>query len=270
MRYPLIGKKQIIIGNEVFDPELVADEAASINLTPATTEINSQAGTINVPNGAFDEVSASVTLIFPDIETMARVWPGLAKRGENKAIGTQVRFGADECVSAEPVPVIIHNACDATSENDIRIPAGIVQAGGEFTVSIGDPFSVEVNITPTKTDEGYVVFGPGRLDAFSAYNPETGQYEPVYTDTETLTVAPTTVSVQVDKTATVTATITPATAAPATVESADETKVAASIVDNTITITGKAATDANRPVNVTVNSGDKSVTIPVTVTAAAA
>lgn len=269
MQYPLIGKKVVFIGNERFDPELVADEAATITITPSTTEINSQDGTINVPNGAFDEISASITLIFPDIATMARVWPGLAKKAENAAIGTQIRFGAAECVTSEAVPVVIHNYCDTTSENDIRIPGGIVQAGGEFSVTIGDPFSVEVNITPTKTDEGYVVFGPGRLDVLSAYNPETATYEEVYAATESITANPANVSVQAGKSTNVALTITPDNAAPATATSADETKVKVTVSGKTLNVSGVAATVANKPVTVTAKSGDKSVNIPVTVTAAA-
>lgn len=176
--YRLVGKKIVYIGQETFDPDLVSDEAATITLTPSTTEISSQDGTIQVPNGAYDEISASITLIIDSIETLMKIFPGLSKKATYAgATGGQVTFGGGECMSTEPVPVVIHNFCDEGSDQDIYIPKAIIQAGGEFTVSLGDPFTLEVNITPTKSTEGYVRFGEGKLDAKSHYNPDTQSYE---------------------------------------------------------------------------------------------
>lgn len=175
--YKLIGKKTVYIGQEQFDPELVADEVGTITLTPSTTEVASQDGTIQVPNGAYDEISASINLIIPNVETLMRIWPGLAKKATfNEGKTGQVVFGAADCASLTPVPVVIHNACDETSDQDIRIPQAIVQPGGEFTVSLTDPFNLTVNITPTKGTEGYVVFGEGMIDKASHYDPETQKY----------------------------------------------------------------------------------------------
>lgn len=182
MKYPMIGKKGLYIGGNYFPPELVADDAGTITITPSTTDVSSQSGTISVPNGAYDEVSASVTIIINDVATLMKVFPGLAmpaQFGDGKT--GQVHFGADSCQSTEPVMVVIHNVCEDGSSQDIRIPQALIQAGGEFDISLGDPFSLEVNITPLPSTEGYVVFGEGDLTKKSKYNPTTQKYEPVQT-----------------------------------------------------------------------------------------
>ena len=47
--YPLIGKKTVYIDDLVISPDFVQDEVGTITLTPGTTEVASQSGTINVP-----------------------------------------------------------------------------------------------------------------------------------------------------------------------------------------------------------------------------
>lgn len=180
--YPLIGKKEVIIGNELFPPELVQDDGATITITPSTTDVPSQAGTISVPNGAYDEISASVNIIINSVATLMKIFPGLSKPAQfgNGATG-QVHFGASSCQTTEPVPVIIRNVCDDGSSQDIRIPQALIQAGGEFDISQGDPTVLEVDITPLPTSEGYVVFGEGDLTQKSKWDVTSGQYKPVET-----------------------------------------------------------------------------------------
>lgn len=175
--FELIGKKQVIIGSEVFDPELVVDEAATITVTPQTIDVPSQEGTTSVPNGAFDEISGHVSLIVPNVQTLMRIFPSLAVPATFGGGKTgQVRFGASSCKSQGTVPIIIHNVCDTGSAQDIRIPAALIQNGAEFTISQGDPVTVDVNFTPTKTPEGYVIFGEGLLDSPSKFDPEQMKY----------------------------------------------------------------------------------------------
>ena len=46
-----MGRKVIYIGNTMIPSRLVSGEAATITVTPATTEIESQVGTYTIPNG---------------------------------------------------------------------------------------------------------------------------------------------------------------------------------------------------------------------------
>ncbi|WP_179394729.1 Ig-like domain-containing protein [Lacticaseibacillus absianus] len=82
-----------------------------------------------------------------------------------------------------------------------------------------------------------------------------------------MTLAPTTTSLEVGKTADVVVTIAPldATDKTVTAKSADESKVTAAVTGTTVTLTGVAATDT--PVSVTVTVGGKTATVAVTVIA---
>ena len=190
--YPFIGKKEVIIGNELFPPELVQDDGATVTITPSTTDVSSQSGTISVPNGAYDEISASVNIIINSVATLMKIFPNLSKAASfgNGATG-QVHFGASTCQTTTPVPVIIRNVCDDGSSQDVRIPQALIQAGGEFDISQGDPTVLEVDITPLPSTEGYVVFGEGDLEQKSKWDVTSGQYKPVETSpAPTKSIAP--------------------------------------------------------------------------------
>ena len=65
--YPLIGKKTVYIDDMVISPDYVQDEVGIITLTPGTTEVASQSGTINVPNGSYEEMSFELNIICPSV-----------------------------------------------------------------------------------------------------------------------------------------------------------------------------------------------------------
>lgn len=178
MDYPLIGKKTVYIGQEQFDPELVSDEGATVTLTPATMDISSQAGTVSIPTGSYEEMSVTITLIINSVETLMRIFPDIAKKATyTGANGTgQVVFGGGECKAISTKPIVIHNACDTGSSQDVYIPAGLIQNGGEFAIGGTDPTTLELNITPMANEKGYVIFGEGMLDSASHYDPETMAY----------------------------------------------------------------------------------------------
>lgn len=181
--YSLVGRKTVYIGSETIDSEFLAAEAATITVTPSSTEFDSQLGTYSIPNGSFEELSVTLTLLIPNIRFLGKIFPGLWVEGyEDEDTGEtmgQVRFGATECRTVDPVPVVIHNTCADGSEDDIQIPQALIAQGGEFTVSRDDPFELEVTITPMPGTEGAIIMGVGDLEGKSLYNPETQEYEQV-------------------------------------------------------------------------------------------
>lgn len=184
MTYPLVGKKTVYIDGEEFGPEYVSTDGITVTVTPSTTDVESLDGTISVPNGGFEELSGTVNLIIPDIETLARVFPEATAKGK---AGTQVKFGAGTCITPTPKKIVIHPTCDTDSTNDVYIPQALVLVGGEFTFS-GDPTVIELGFTPLKTPEGYVIMGVGDLEHPSLYNPETMQYEPIKSPVESVAI----------------------------------------------------------------------------------
>lgn len=200
--YPLIGKKTVYIDDLVISPDFVQDEVGTITLTPGTTEVASQSGTINVPNGSYEEMSFELNIICPSVRFLGMLFPELYHNAKFKRVISgsmsetgQVRFGGNECVSNTPRDIIIHNVCDGhSSAQDFRIPQALISAGGEFTVSLSDPFVVTLSGTMTSGANGAVVMGELDLDNPSYYDEDSGTIKTDTTQITALTASPANIS----------------------------------------------------------------------------
>lgn len=210
--YPLIGKKTVYIDDMVISPDYVQDEAGTITLTPGTTEVSSQSGTINVPNGSYEEMSFELNIICPSVRYLGMLFPELYHNAKFKRVISgslsetgQVRFGGTECVSNTPRDIIIHNVCDGhSSAQDFRIPQALISAGGEFTVSLSDPFMVTLSGSMTPGANGAVVMGELDLDTPSYYNEDSGTIKTESVQVTALTASPANISGKVGDHVTVT------------------------------------------------------------------
>lgn len=235
--YPLIGKKTVYIDDLVISPDYVQDEAGSITLTPGTTEVASQSGTINVPNGSYEEMSFELNIICPSVRYLGMLFPELYHNAKFKRVISglmsetgQVRFGGNECVSNTPRDIIIHNVCDGhSSAQDFRIPQALISAGGEFTVSLSDPFVVKLSGSMASGANGAVVMGELNLDTPSYYDEDSGTIKKENVQVTALTAFPANISGKINDhvtvnvmaspngaTGTITATVAEATKAVAT------------------------------------------------------
>jgi hypothetical protein len=204
--YPLIGKKTVYIDDLVISPDYVQDEAGSITLTPGTTEVASQSGTINVPNGSYEEMSFELNIICPSVRYLGMLFPELYHNAKFKRVISglmsetgQVRFGGTECVSNTPRDIIIHNVCDGhSSAQDFRIPQALISAGGEFTVSLSDPFVVTLSGSMASGANGAVVMGELDLNSPSYYDEGSGAIKTDTTQITALTASPKNISGKVN------------------------------------------------------------------------
>lgn len=204
--YPLIGKKTVYIDDLVISPDFVQDEVGKISLTPGTTEVASQSGTINVPNGSYEEMSFELNIICPSVRFLGMLFPELYHTAKFKRVISgsmsetgQVRFGANECVSNTPRDIIIHNVCDGhSSAQDFRIPQALISAGGEFTLSLSDPFVVTLSGSMTPGANGAVVMGELDLDNPSYYDEDSGTIKTDNGQVTALTASPTNISGKVN------------------------------------------------------------------------
>jgi hypothetical protein len=200
--YPLIGKKTVYIDDLVISPDYVQDEAGSITLTPGTTEVASQSGTINVPNGSYEEMSFELNIICPSVRYLGMLFPELYHDAKFKRVISglmsetgQVRFGGNECVSNTPRDIIIHNVCDGhSSAQDFRIPQALISVGGEFTVSLSDPFVVKLSGSMASGANGAVVMGELGLDTPSYYDEDSGTIKTENVQVTALTASPANIS----------------------------------------------------------------------------
>jgi hypothetical protein len=204
--YPLIGKKTVYIDDLVINPDYVQDEAGNITLTPGTTEVASQSGTINVPNGSYEEMSFELNIICPSVRYLGMLFPELYHNAKFKRVISglisetgQVRFGSNECVSNTPRDIIIHNVCDGhSSAQDFRIPQALISAGGEFTVSLSDPFVVKLSGSMASGANGSVVMGELDLDTPSYYDEDSGTIKTENVQITSLTASPANISGKVN------------------------------------------------------------------------
>lgn len=200
--YPLIGKKTVYIDDLVISPDYVQDEVGSITLTPGTTEVASQSGTINVPNGSYEEMSFELNIICPSVRYLGMLFPELYHNAKFKRVISgslsetgQVRFGGNECVSNTPRDIIIHNVCDGySSAQDFRIPQALISAGGEFTVNLSDPFVVTLSGSMASGANGAVVMGELDLDTPSYYDEDSGTIKTGNVQVTALTASPANIS----------------------------------------------------------------------------
>lgn len=271
--YPLIGKKTVYIDDMVIPPDYVQDEVGTITLTPSTTEIASQSGTIKVPNGSYDEMSFELNIICPSVRFLGMLFPELYHNAKFKRVisGTtsetgQVRFGGNECVSNTPRDIIIHNVCDGhSSAQDFRIPQALISAGGEFKVSLGDPFVVTLSGTMTSSPEGAVVMGELNLDNPSYYDETTGTIATTTNQITSLTATPRNTTCKVNESVKVTVTASPE-GASGTITTEASTAGAATATDNgdgTWTITAKKP----GPLSIAFKSGSAQANISLDVEA---
>lgn len=200
--YPLIGKKTVYIDDFVISSDFVQDEVGTITLTPGTTEVASQSGTINVPNGSYEEMSFELNIICPSVRFLGMLFPELYHNAKFKRVISgsmsetgQVRFGGNECVSNTPRDIIIHNVCDGhSSAQDFRIPQALISAGGEFTVNLSDPFVVTLSGSMTSGANGAVVMGELDLDNPSYYDEDSGTIKTENVKITALTASPANIS----------------------------------------------------------------------------
>lgn len=215
--YPLIGKKTVYIDDMIIPPDYIQDEVGTITLTPSTTEIASQSGTIKVPNGSYDEMSFEINIICPSVRFLGMLFPELYHNAKFKRVisGTtsetgQVRFGGNECVSSTPRDIIIHNVCDGqSSAQDFRIPQALISAGGEFKVSLSDPFTVTLSGTMTASPTGAVVMGELDLNTPSYYDETTGAIKTAESSITELHAMPSTITGKANDVAKITVTALP-------------------------------------------------------------
>lgn len=200
--YPLIGKKTVYIDDMIIPPDYIQDEVGTITLTPSTTEIASQSGTIKVPNGSYDELSFELNIICPSVRFLGMLFPELYHNASFKRVISgsisetgQVRFGGNECISNTPRDIIIHNICDGhSSAQDFRIPNALISAGGEFKVSLSDPFIVTLTGTMASGSEGAVIMGELDLTKPSHYDETTGSIKPDESQITGLKATPSTIT----------------------------------------------------------------------------
>ena len=155
-----------------------------------------------MPNGSYEEMSFELNIICPSVRYLGMLFPELYHNAKFKRVISgalsetgQVRFGGKECVSNTPRDIIIHNVCDGhSSAQDFRIQQALISAGGEFTVSLSDPFVVTLSGSMVPGTNGAVVMGELDLNTPSYYDEDSGTIKTGSVQVTALTASPANIS----------------------------------------------------------------------------
>lgn len=178
----LAGNYEMSVGDVTIPAELLGD--LSPNYEEGEISADTQAGTITTPSGKPETSQFTFNLFLPRKNAMkylAVIWPGAYSAPINEAQESgRLAFGSKACQAREPQVYNIHNLCDTTDDNDIRIPAGVAKMVFNPTLSTSDAVSLEVQVSMQPDEDGNrIYFGTGDLSQPSRWDATTQKTVPV-------------------------------------------------------------------------------------------
>lgn len=190
--FSLMKRKEIIIGDNVIPSNMIASKACDLDISEDLTKIESQAGTLQYPNGSFE---FTITLHFnvPNVAFLQSLFPDLYKTATYDKQAGNISWGTDMVSNLDPVPVVLRNANAEDSTQDIYIPAALLSIDGGFSFEDGKATTVDINVTALDSGNGAVYMGCGSLVMPTLFDPDKGEYVENVT-ADDLTTSPETVT----------------------------------------------------------------------------
>lgn len=191
--FNLMKRKEVIIGNNIIPSNLLASKACDLDISEDLTKIESQAGTLQYPNGSYE---FTITLHFnvPNVNFLNLLFPSLYQTASYDKSAGRISFGADNdtVTNINPVPVVLRNAIAEDSTEDIYIPNALLSIDGGFSFESGKATTVDINVTALNEGDGAVRLGCGSLVMPTLYDADKGAYVENVTNND-LTLTPETV-----------------------------------------------------------------------------
>lgn len=189
--FSLMKRKEIIIGENVIPSNMIASKACDLDISEDLTKIQSQAGTLQYPNGSYE---FTITLHFnvPNVAFLQSLFPDLYKTATYDKQAGNISWGTDMVSNLDPVPVVLRNANAEDSTEDIYIPAALLSIDGGFSFEDGKATTVDINVTAMDSGEGAIRLGCGSLVMPTLFDPDKGAYVENVTSDD-LTTTPETV-----------------------------------------------------------------------------
>lgn len=192
--FNLMKRKEVIIGNNIIPSNLLASKACDLDISEDLTKIESQAGTLQYPNGSYE---FTITLHFnvPNVNFLNLLFPSLYQAASYDKNAGRISFGADNdtVTNITPVPVVLRNAIAEDSTQDIYIPNALLSIDGGFSFESGKATTVDINVTALNEGDGAVRLGCGSLLMPTLYDADKGMYVENVTAND-LTVSPETIT----------------------------------------------------------------------------
>lgn len=192
--FNLMKRKEVIIGNNIIPSNLLASKACDLDISEDLTKIESQAGTLQYPNGSYE---FTITLHFnvPNVNFLNLLFPSLYQAASYDKNAGRISFGADNdtVTNITPVPVVLRNAIAEDSTQDIYIPSALLSIDGGFSFESGKATTVDINVTALNDGDGAVRLGCGSLLMPTLYDADKSMYVENVTAND-LTVSPETIT----------------------------------------------------------------------------
>ena len=155
------GKAELAIGSLVIEPQFLSD--ITVTFQEGTRTSTSLAGTINRPSGSIETAQIEGNFILPSMDALKTLYGELYEEADSASLSGRIRIGGSDCVAQTTKPVNIHYSCEANSDNDFHVFAGLVQLNLSLAYNSGDNLVTPFTILAQPTSDGYAIAGPGSL-----------------------------------------------------------------------------------------------------------
>lgn len=158
------GKAELAVGTTTIEPQFLGD--MTVTFKEGTRSTTSLGGVIETPSGTLQEAKIKGTFILPSMDALKVLYSHLYETptGQGANLSGRIKFGSNECTSQDPKQVNIHYTCEANSDNDVHINAGLVLLDFDATYNDSDSLTVPFTILSQPDENGeYGFAGAGDL-----------------------------------------------------------------------------------------------------------
>ena len=155
------GKAELAIGTLVIEPQFLGD--MTVTFQEGTRTSTSLAGTINRPSGQIETATIEGNFILPSMDALKVLYGEMYEEGTGEGLSGRIRIGGQDCTAQTTKPVNIHYSCEANSDNDFHVFAGLVQLNLSLAYNAGDNLVTPFTIMAQPTSDGYAIAGAGDL-----------------------------------------------------------------------------------------------------------
>lgn len=174
------GKAELAIGTNVIDPQFLSD--MTVTFQEGTRTTNSLGGVITRPSGLLTTAQVTGNFILPSMDALKLLYEDIyeAPTGTAADLSGRIVFGSNDCQARTTKVCNIHYTCEANSNNDVHLNAGLIQL--DFTATYNDADSLTVPFTilaqPDSNGE-YGFAGAGSLTQKTLWDAESQEFVPV-------------------------------------------------------------------------------------------
>lgn len=163
------GKATIEFGG-VSIPSYMLSEI-SVEISEATRERSTLAGTFRRPSGTIENAQAVVTMYLRNVEDLKAIFPGQYNAPTSPEDSGNIIIGSESCASADGGPLNIHFECEDTDNKDVFFYEALPLLNFSATYNATNDLTVEVTFMAQPDQDGNIArIGTGDLTKKSVWD----------------------------------------------------------------------------------------------------